>query len=79
MTSAATLDVLCRAIDAQGSRAEFARKIEMSDNYLSMILSGDRPLDRLPLETVKRISDAADIPLDTLAGKQPTRKKVGAR
>lgn len=61
------LQELAQAIDARGKRGEFAETVGIGQVYLSQILSGKRPIGRLPLETVRKISDASGLPLDRLA------------
>lgn len=59
---------LARAIDArEGTRADFAKAVGIGQAYLSQILSGKRPIDRVPLGTVRRISDASGVPFDRFA------------
>lgn len=62
------LQELARAIDARdGKRADFAKAVGIGQVYLSQILNGKRPIERLPLETARKISDVSGIPLDRLA------------
>lgn len=61
------LDELAKAVDANGGRAGFAGAIGITQAYLSQILKGRRPLDRLPMSTVRKISEASGMPLDRLA------------
>lgn len=62
------LQELARAIDArEGNRADFARAVGIGQVYLSQILNGKRPIGRLPLETVRKISDASGMPIERLA------------
>jgi transcriptional regulator with XRE-family HTH domain len=58
---------LKRKIDERpGTRADFARAVEISEPYLSQILNGARPLGRLPGDTLLKISREAGIPIDHL-------------
>lgn len=62
------LDELKRAIDARpGRRGDFARAVGIGQVYLSEILSGKKPLARLPLETGRKISEVSGIALERLA------------
>lgn len=62
------LGELARAIETrEGGRAEFARAVGIGQVYLSQILSGKRPLQRLPLSTARKISAVSGVPLDRLA------------
>jgi hypothetical protein len=61
------LTELAAKIDSAGTRAEFARKVEIGEPYLSNILSGRRPLSRLPFETILRLSEHTGIPADRFA------------
>jgi transcriptional regulator with XRE-family HTH domain len=61
------LQELAAAIDARGSRRDFARKVGIGEPYLSMILSGKRPLSRLPFQTVLLLSEHTGIPADRFA------------
>lgn len=63
----AILGELARAIDARGKRADFAKTVGIGQVYLSQILNGKRPIKRLPMETVQKISDASGLPLERLA------------
>lgn len=61
------LQELTRAIDArEGRRADFARTVGITQQYLSQILNGKRPIDRLPVGTARKISDVSGISLDRL-------------
>lgn len=62
------LDELTRVIDGRpGTRGDFAKAVGIGQAYLSQILSGKRPMERLPLGTVRKISEISGIPLDRLA------------
>jgi hypothetical protein len=64
------------AIDRRpGTRADFARAADIGQAYLSQILSGKRPLSRLPLETGRKISELSGISLDRLAGANDNRSR----
>ncbi|WP_246801661.1 helix-turn-helix domain-containing protein [Bradyrhizobium genosp. L] len=64
----AALQELARAIDAKpGTRADFAKKVGIGQVYLSQILRGRRPIDRLPMGTVRKICDAAGVPIERVA------------
>jgi transcriptional regulator with XRE-family HTH domain len=73
------LQELAEAIDAQGSRRDFARKTGIAAPYLSMILSGKRPLSRLPFQTILRLSEHTGIPADRFAevANNRARKRAG--
>jgi len=67
-TETSVLDELARSIDRRpGKRADFAREVGIGQAYLSQILSGKRPLSRLPMGTVRKFSKASGIPLERLA------------
>lgn len=71
-TEMTVLDELARAVDQRpGTRADFAKAVGIGQVYLSQILTGKRPLARLPMETVKKISRVAEIPLERLAADIP--------
>lgn len=62
------LGELKRAIDQRpGTRADFAKAVGIGQVYLSQILSGKRPISRLPIETGRKISEVSGISLDRLA------------
>jgi transcriptional regulator with XRE-family HTH domain len=62
-------DELARTIDARpGRRSAFAKDVGISQVYLSQILTGKRPLSRLPISTGRKISEVSGISLDRLAG-----------
>jgi hypothetical protein len=48
-------------------RREFASAADLSEAYLSQILSGARPIERLPFGTAVSICRLAGLPLDVLA------------
>lgn len=50
------------------ARGAFARRIGISEAYLSQVLSGKRPLARMPAGKLLRFSMAAGVPLERLAG-----------
>lgn len=63
------LDELARSIDKRvGSRADFAKAVGIGQAYLSQILSGKRPLSRLPMSTGQKISHLSGIPMERLTG-----------
>jgi transcriptional regulator with XRE-family HTH domain len=65
---ATVLDELAHAVDArEGTRADFAKAVGIGQAYLSQILSGKRPLARLPMGTVRKISEISGIPIARLA------------
>lgn len=65
------LQELTRAIDArEGRRADFARTVGITQQYLSQILNGKRPIDRLPVGTARKISDVSGISLDRLTSRR---------
>lgn len=62
------LEELALVINARdGKRADFAKAVGIGQVYLSQILTGKRPIGRLPLETVRKISDVSGIPIERLA------------
>lgn len=61
------IEELAKAIDEAGSRAAFAERAEISESYLSNILSGRKPFARVPVETAVRIAEAAGISVERLA------------
>lgn len=67
-TETGVLDELRQSIDARpGKRADFAKEVGIGQVYLSQILSGKRPLSRLPLGTAHKLSQASGIPVERLA------------
>lgn len=67
-TEMTVLDELTRAVDARpGTRGDFAKAVGIGQVYLSQILSGKRPIARLPIETGRKISEISGIPLERLA------------
>lgn len=61
------IEELAWAIDHKmRTRREFAKSVGIGDAYLSQILSGVRPLSRLPLATAFKISQAAGLPIEWL-------------
>jgi transcriptional regulator with XRE-family HTH domain len=79
MSGTTGLQELIVAIDTQGSRRDFARKVGIGEPYLSMILNGQRPLSRLPFETVMLLSEHTGIPADRFAADAGGAKKRAAR
>lgn len=77
------LQELAAKIGEQGSNAQFAENIGISEPYLSMILSGARPFSRVPVETAIKISQQSGIAIERLAGAElqemGARRRVGAR
>jgi len=67
-TEMTVLDELAQSIDRRpGKRADFAKAVGIGQAYLSQILSGKRPLSRLPLGTAHKLSQASGIPVERLA------------
>ncbi len=79
------LQKLASVIDGQGTRREFAELAHLSESYLSDILSGKRPFNRVPVSTAIRISELSGISIERLAGKtrkpkmEAVRKRVAVR
>lgn len=80
------LQELAKVIDGKGTRREFAELAHLSESYLSDILSGKRPFNRVPVSTAMRISELSGISIEKLAGKSNKpkaivlqRKRAGAR
>ena len=72
----AALEELARAIDARpGTRADFAKAVGIGQAYLSQILSGKRPIERLPMGTVRKISDVSGMSIERLAAAPPLSPK----
>lgn len=67
------LTELARKIDEAGTRAEFAEKANISESYLSNILSGRQSFSRIPVETAMRISAESGMSIERLAGKDAAR------
>jgi transcriptional regulator with XRE-family HTH domain len=67
MDGKSDLAELTRRIDERGKRVEFAEKVGISESYLSNILSGNAPLDRIPVGTVKKICEQVGMSIDALA------------
>lgn len=61
------LELLKEKIDAEGTHTDFAKAVGIGRAYLSQILSGKRPLARLPAETLLRFSKVSGIPMEQLA------------
>lgn len=63
------LDELAQAVDRRpGNRADFARAVGIGQVYLSQILTGKRPLSRLPAATLLKFSKVSGISMERLAG-----------
>jgi len=63
------LDELAQSVAQRaGNRADFAKAVGIGQVYLSQILSGKRPLARLPAETLLKFSQVSGIPMERLAG-----------
>lgn len=67
------LTELARKIDEIGTRSDFAKKIDISESYLSNLLSGRHPFTRVPVATAMRISAESGIPIERLAGAEPAQ------
>lgn len=65
------LELLKEKIAKEGTRADFAKAVGIGKAYLSQILSGKRPLSRLPAGTLLRFSKVSGIALERLAGGAP--------
>lgn len=66
------LDELAQAVAQRpGNRADFAKAVGIGQVYLSQILSGKRPLSRLPGETLLKFSKVSGIPMERLVGAAP--------
>jgi transcriptional regulator with XRE-family HTH domain len=62
------LDELAQSVARHpGSRADFARSVGIGQVYLSQILTGKRPLSRLPAGTLLKFSKISGIPMERLA------------
>jgi transcriptional regulator with XRE-family HTH domain len=62
------LDELARSVDQRpGTRADFAKAVGIGQVYLSQILSGKRPLARLPAGTLLKFSKVSGISMERLA------------
>jgi transcriptional regulator with XRE-family HTH domain len=67
-TEMTVLDELAQAVARHpGNRADFAKAIGIGQVYLSQILSGKRPLSRLPGATLLKFSKVSGIPMERLA------------
>lgn len=79
-TDTTVLDELARAIDArEGNRGDFARAVGIGQVYLSQILSGKRPLERLPMGTVRKICEVSGMPIERLAAAPTLAPSEAAR
>lgn len=68
-TEITALDELARSVDRHpGNRADFAKAVGIGQVYLSQILSGKRPLSRLPAGTLLKFSKVSGIAMERLAG-----------
>lgn len=78
-TEMTVLDELAQVIAKRpGSRADFAKAVGIGQVYLSQILTGKRPLSRLPMQTGLKISQVSGIPMERLSGEAPTLAPEGS-
>jgi transcriptional regulator with XRE-family HTH domain len=67
MTNQTELTVLDELARSVVNRADFAKAVGIGQVYLSQILTGKRPLARLPAGTLLKFSKISGIPLERLA------------
>jgi hypothetical protein len=79
MSNLEILDELKSVIDARGTRSAFAEQVGIGEPYLSLILSGHKPISRLPGETLRRLKDASGISVDRLLEERPRKIKATGR
>ena len=79
------LPELATKIDSTGTRRAFAESIEISESYLSQLLSGHRSISKLPVDKLLKISSLSGFSIERLTGissqreSTPDRKRAGRR
>lgn len=83
MSGPTGLDELVTKIDRDGTRRAFAEQLEVSESYLSELLSGSKSFSRLPVAKMMKISALSGIPIERLmsgaTAQAPVHKKRAAR
>lgn len=67
MTTQTEMTILEELTRSVANRADFAKAVGIGQVYLSQILTGKRPLSRLPAGTLLKFSKLSGIPMERLA------------